>query len=58
MIKTALLISIAISAPDLIAQSPYTQYCYNVQKINNDMEHGVIKIRSKCIDADNWGIVQ
>ncbi len=58
MIKAYLIVLLSISASGVSTQViplERMDLCYHMQKIYNDMEHGAIKIRSKCINPENWG---
>lgn len=59
MIKAYLIVLISISASGVTSQvTPLdsVDLCYHMQRVYNDMEHGSIKIRSRCINAENWGV--
>ena len=58
MIKAYLIVLLSISASGISTQiTPLEsmELCHYMQKVYNDMEHGAIRVRSKCINADNWG---
>ena len=58
MIKAYLIVLINISASGVATQAiplDSMKRCYTLQKVYSDMEHGAIRIESRCINPDNWG---